>query len=124
MRNQQKHAAMLAITMLLVLSGCCRKDHNELLVIKEQGSFTVGGTVIQNSGSYDATQFDNFKPYPEGQTYHAIMPMCFIKYRIMPVHYLLSSFTARGNLQRHGKQRRMGEKVFRIFFFVRVSVPT
>lgn len=35
------------------------------LVIKEQGSFAVGGTVIMNAGN-----FDKLKPGPEGQTYH------------------------------------------------------
>ncbi|HEU4788650.1 MAG TPA: alpha/beta fold hydrolase [Flavobacterium sp.] len=35
------------------------------LLIEEQGSFAVGGTVIKNSGT-----FDPFKPTPEGQTFH------------------------------------------------------
>jgi len=35
------------------------------LVIQEQGSFAVGGTVITNPGA-----FDTFKPTPEGQTFH------------------------------------------------------
>lgn len=43
---------------------------SELLIIKEQGSFTVGGTIIQNPETNDALKFDNFKPQPEGQTFH------------------------------------------------------
>jgi alkylhydroperoxidase/carboxymuconolactone decarboxylase family protein YurZ len=35
------------------------------LIIQEQGSFAVGGTVISNSGT-----FDPYKPTPEGQTFH------------------------------------------------------
>src|ERR1043166_9291029 len=35
------------------------------LVIQEQGSFAVGGTVITNPG-----RFDPYKPTPEGQTFH------------------------------------------------------
>ena len=35
------------------------------LVIQEQGSFAVGGTVITNPGT-----FDPYKPTPEGQTFH------------------------------------------------------
>lgn len=53
--------------------GCCQENKenmNGLLVIKEQGSFTVGGSIMQHKGIYDATRFDNFKPYPEGQTFH------------------------------------------------------
>lgn len=72
--NKLGYTALLAIGMLTVFAGCesrGNKDNmNELLVIKEQGSFAVGGTVIQNPGTYDAGRFDNFKPYPEGQTFH------------------------------------------------------
>jgi hypothetical protein len=35
------------------------------MIIEEQGSFTVGGTVITNPGT-----FDPYKPTPDGQTYH------------------------------------------------------
>lgn len=69
-----KHWTTLVVVTLILFTGCCNKqsknDSTELLVIKEQGSFTVGGTVIQNEGTYDAVKFDNFKPYPEGQSYH------------------------------------------------------
>ncbi|MDR2342478.1 MAG: hypothetical protein LBD84_05520 [Campylobacteraceae bacterium] len=41
-----------------------------MLIIKEQDSFTIGGNVTQISEIYNASKFDNFKPYPEGQTYH------------------------------------------------------
>ena len=58
---------------LVIMAGCCRanqESRDDLLVLKEQGSFTVGGNVIQEEGTYDATQLDNFKPYPAGQTFH------------------------------------------------------
>lgn len=66
--------AILAISIFSVFAGCkqpCNKMKiNELLMIKEQGSFAVGGTVIEHPGDYDAAKFDNWKPYPEGQTFH------------------------------------------------------
>jgi len=68
-----KYKVMLAISSLCFFFGCEERNRNQtngLLVIKEQGSFTVGGTVEQQSGTYDGSKFDNFKPYPEGQTYH------------------------------------------------------
>lgn len=69
-----KYTAIMVISILATVTGCkqeCNKNNmSELLVIKEQGSFTAGGTVIQNQGSYNADKFDNFKPYPEGQTFH------------------------------------------------------
>ena len=62
------------ITCIFFIFSACNpnsvRDRSELLVIKEQGSFPVGGTVIQNEGTYNGDNFDNFKPYPEGQTYH------------------------------------------------------
>ncbi|TBL69119.1 alpha/beta fold hydrolase [Paenibacillus thalictri] len=43
---------------------------NAILTIEKQGSFSVGGTVIEVPGTYESQNFDNWKPYPEGQTYH------------------------------------------------------
>jgi hypothetical protein len=40
------------------------------LVIQDQGSFAVGGTVITNPG-----KFEPYKPTAEGQTLHGITPM-------------------------------------------------
>lgn len=40
-------------------------DQSKPLVIQEQGSFTVGGTVVTNPGT-----FDPIKMSPEGQTFH------------------------------------------------------
>lgn len=62
---------MLALTLTLLsvsLSACSiaeRSGKPELLVIQEQGSFAVGGTVITNPGT-----FDPLKMTPEGQTFH------------------------------------------------------
>ncbi|MDR2037265.1 MAG: alpha/beta fold hydrolase [Bacteroidales bacterium] len=68
-----KNKVILAICIMITVFGCNQQSPDNttgLLVIKEQGSFAVGGTVIQNSGTYDGSNFDHFKPYPEGQTYH------------------------------------------------------
>ena len=47
----------------------------EPLVIQEQGSFAVGGTVIKNAGT-----FDPYKPGPEGQTFHG--DHAYVSYQI------------------------------------------
>jgi pimeloyl-ACP methyl ester carboxylesterase len=63
----------MAVSILSVHTGCKQQrdtSMGELLVIKEQGSFTVGGSVIENPGIYDANNFNNWQPYPEGQTFH------------------------------------------------------
>lgn len=72
-RNNMKLIAILAMPILfslVVYSQQHKNGFDKPLVIQSQGSFTIGGTVIQNPGNYDATKFDNWKPYPEGQTYH------------------------------------------------------
>ena len=53
--------------ILLIVSSCAnRKDGNrsDLITIKEQGSFAIGGTLISNPGT-----FDPYNPTPVGQTY-------------------------------------------------------
>ncbi len=94
-RNNIKLTAMLAMFIPFCLSGFSQQhknDSDKLIVIKNQGSFTVGGTVIQNPGNYDATKFDNWKPYPEGQTYHGDHAYVFYqipdKARSLPLVFL------------------------------------
>jgi hypothetical protein len=56
------------IYLLLLAASCTNKEENEnsdVIQIKEQGSFAVGGTVITNPGTFDAIERT-----PEGQTFH------------------------------------------------------
>lgn len=90
-----KLTVLLAIAILFSLSGC-KQQHksgsDKLLVIKEQGSFAIGGTVIQHPGTYDGTRFDNFRPYPEGQTFHGDHAYVFYQLpdnaRVLPLVFL------------------------------------
>jgi hypothetical protein len=53
---------------IFLISGCTQKYNdksNELLIIKEQGSFAVGGSVITSPG-----EFNPYTRTPEGQTFH------------------------------------------------------
>jgi pimeloyl-ACP methyl ester carboxylesterase len=43
---------------------------SDLIVIKEQGSFSAGGVVTKVEGIYESQNFNMWQPYPEGQTYH------------------------------------------------------
>jgi hypothetical protein len=62
---------IVALTLIFVsvsLSACAVTSHSGKkapLLIQEQGSFAVGGTVISNPGT-----FDPIKMSPEGQTFH------------------------------------------------------
>lgn len=59
---------LLTIFLLLSVAASAQtggKRTQPPLLIKEQGSFAVGGTVITNPG-----KFDHLRPTPEGQTFH------------------------------------------------------
>jgi len=55
-----------ASVFLTILSlSSCLSTKNLPMVIREQGSFAVGGTVLSNQGT-----FDPYQPTPAGQTFH------------------------------------------------------
>ncbi len=61
-----KHSiCMNTLVLLIAVVTSCTTTHEDLLIIKEQGSFAVGGSVITNPGT-----FDPIKRTPEGQTFH------------------------------------------------------
>ena len=63
------HIVLIGVTFFLFMVVSCanRKNNNstDLIIIKEQGSFSVGGTLITNPGT-----FNPYNPTPEGQTFH------------------------------------------------------
>jgi hypothetical protein len=68
-----KHRKLVNVLVLIsagiVASACATSGGNdkpEPLIIKEQGSFAVGGTVITHPGTYDAMK----QQAPDGQTFH------------------------------------------------------
>ncbi|HCY40303.1 MAG TPA: alpha/beta hydrolase [Prolixibacteraceae bacterium] len=58
-----KHLPLLALTLAGFLSFGQSKQ--KPIILREQGSFAVGGTVITNPG-----KFDQYNQTPEGQTFH------------------------------------------------------
>ena len=62
--KQLKVNLFLAIGISLVMVSC-KLTQNEPIIIQDQGSFAVGGSVIENPGTFDA-----IKRTSEGQTFH------------------------------------------------------
>ncbi len=64
-----KRQSILGFILLLFLTvfgfSSFAKSRGKALVIREQGSFAVGGTVVTNSGT-----FNPYNQTPEGQTFH------------------------------------------------------
>lgn len=56
-----------ALFLLLAISGLSlhAQINEKMLIIREQGSFAIGGTVMANPGT-----FNPYNPTPEGQTFH------------------------------------------------------
>lgn len=63
-KRSSRMNAFLLFLFVIGLSSCSTTTE-KLLIIREQGSFAAGGTVITNPGT-----FDPYKPTPEGQTFH------------------------------------------------------
>jgi len=63
MKHNQTHRVL--VTAMLMLSISFVYAQKKPIVIQEQGSFAVGGSVITNPGT-----FDPIKRTPEGQTFH------------------------------------------------------
>lgn len=78
-------AIKLAVSSLLVtvLVAACSSTKQGTgsgpIVIKEQGSFAAGGTVITNNGVFDPN-----KPTPDGQTYHGDHAYVFYQVPVNP----------------------------------------
>jgi hypothetical protein len=61
-----------------------QKNNRQPLMIAEQGSFAVGGTVITNPGTFNPS-----KPTAEGQTYHGDHAYVFYQIPVKPRKYPL-----------------------------------
>jgi hypothetical protein len=65
-RTSQTSRVISFLLLLIVISqSTYAKPKHKLLIIKEQGSFAIGGKVITNPGT-----FDPYNQTPEGQTFH------------------------------------------------------
>lgn len=66
MNSRFNKVILIGITFFLFLVNSCtnRENTSGLIMIKEQGSFAVGGRMISSPG-----EFDPYNPSPEGQTY-------------------------------------------------------
>jgi pimeloyl-ACP methyl ester carboxylesterase len=73
---RQKTYVVLALIGIIFLASACAKTG--LLIIEQQGSFTVGGTTITEPGKFDLT--NSLKP--QGQTLHG--DHAYVFYQLPP----------------------------------------
>jgi len=108
---------IVAFTLTLVsvsLSACAvtsRSGKPAPLVIQEQGSFAVGGTVISEPGTFDPIKQGAYNPAgvnPAGQTLHGDHAYVFYQ-------------TPEKARRRHGKPLPMGVKGSKLYFYAKNS---
>jgi hypothetical protein len=90
------------------------KDNVKSMVIREQGSFAVGGTVITNSGK--------FNPYirtPEGQTFHGDHAYIFYQIPVKNRKYPLVFWHGNGQFSRTWETTPDGREGFQNIFLRR-----
>ena len=73
--KQRTYSIMLAIASSVLLAACASVNGSNTgaLLIQEQGSFAVGGTVVTNPGTFDPIKHGAYNPVTqpsEGQTLH------------------------------------------------------
>lgn len=89
MKYQKLFAALLLVASIMMPGNAMAAESSrpKPLIIQEQGSFAVGGTVISNPGT-----FDPIKRTPEGQTLHGDHASVFYqipaKARKLPLMFL------------------------------------
>jgi pimeloyl-ACP methyl ester carboxylesterase len=62
----RKLAGALSLSAVVAASGCASSGAQQGLMIRDQGSFAVGGSVVTHSGTYDPMKQQS----PDGQTFH------------------------------------------------------
>jgi pimeloyl-ACP methyl ester carboxylesterase len=74
--NRTMHFVLLRLTISILITACASTKGSKStrqLVIQEQGSYAVGGTIITNPGTFDPIKHGAFNPVnqsSEGQTLH------------------------------------------------------
>lgn len=84
------------------------------LVIQEQGSFAVGGTVITNPGTFDPDQ-----PTPAGQTYHGDHAYAFYQLPVNPRKFPLVLWHGAGQFSKTWETTPDGREGFQNIFLRR-----
>ncbi len=65
MEKSYNKVSFIFLLFAAIAVSSCITTKQQPIILHDQGSFSVGGTVITNPGT-----FDPYKPSPEGQTFH------------------------------------------------------
>jgi hypothetical protein len=105
---------LFSMLVLLAFAACSASKKSSAtapLVIQEQGSFAVGGSVITASGIFDA-----YKPTPAGQTFHGDHAYVFYQIPAKPRKYPLVMWHGIGQFSKTWETTPDGREGFQNIF--------
>lgn len=105
------------ITIVILIASCSTSKNNggkRPIAIREQGSFTAGGTVITNPGSYNP-----YKPTVDGQTYHGDHAYIFYQVPVKARKYPLVMWHGVGQFSKTWETTPDGREGFQNIFLRR-----
>lgn len=112
------HIVLIGVIFILLMESSCanRKNNNssDLIIIREQGSFAVGGTVITNPGT-----FDPYNPTPAGQTFHGDHAYVFYQIPVKARKYPLVMWHGFGQFSKTWETTPDGREGFQNIFLRR-----
>lgn len=97
----------------IILTSCTITEQNAI-ILKEQGSFAVGGSVISSSGT-----FDPYNPTPKGQTLHGDHAYVFYQIPINSRKYPLVMWHGLGQFSKTWETTPDGREGFQNIFLRR-----
>jgi hypothetical protein len=107
------HIVLFCLTFFISVDAQNTRAQKPIL-IQEQGSFSVGGTVITNPG-----KFDPYKPTPEGQTYHGDHAYVFYQIPVKARKYPLVMWHGIGQFSKTWETTPDGREGFQNIFLRR-----
>ena len=111
-RSNLMNALILLLT--ITITSSCGTTKSEQLIIQEQGSFAVGGTVITNPGT-----FDPYNQTPEGQTFHGDHAYVFYQVPVKARKYPLVMWHGIGQFSKTWETTPDGREGFQNIFLRR-----
>ncbi|MCC6413801.1 MAG: alpha/beta fold hydrolase [Saprospiraceae bacterium] len=110
--NRTIPIALFTLTASLFLAACA--SNKNALMVQEQGSFAVGGTVITNPGT-----FDPYKPTPAGQTFRGDHAYVFYQIPVKARKYPLVMWHGIGQFSKTWETTPDGREGFQNIFLRR-----
>ena len=112
MNHNRSHCLFLTGVLMLFLS--CGYTQKKPIVIQEQGSFAIGGSVITNPGTYDP-----IKRTPDGQTFHGDHAYVFYQIPVKARKYPLVFWHGIGQFSKTWETTPDGREGFQNIFLRR-----